>query len=303
MRCQDATELLSAYFDEELSDSDSTRVRQHVQTCQRCQAELHSFERIHVLAGQYQEPQQGAAPSWESFAARLQASQQTTPQSTLPPKRRWSKTRDVVTIVAALAASVLIMLASRRPETSESHSKGHAHSHSHSNTMASVMPTAIDFQAVVSNFQHDAMHASEAFSALYAGEEVSMENAEQRLGYRPQLKQSLPAGVQLVSTRVLKLPECNCVEGECLCGPNGCNCLACVCERPDGSKFLLVENCKSQISSFGDLPTQIVHRGNRELKVTQTDKGLAASWEGTRARMTAIGLRDISELDGLLASN
>ena len=171
MRCQDASEQLSAYFDEELSDSDATRVRQHVQTCQRCQAELQSFERIHVLAGQYQEPQQGVAPSWESFAARLQASQQTMPQSTLPTKRRWSRTRDVLTIVAALAASMLILLASRHPETSEIHSDGHAHSHSHS--MASAMPTSIDFQAVVSNFQHDAMHATEAFSALYAGEEVS----------------------------------------------------------------------------------------------------------------------------------
>ncbi len=47
---------------------------------------------------------------------------------------------------------------------------------------------------------------------------------------------------------------------------------------------MLVENCKSQKSSFGDLPTQLVRRGNRELKVTQTDKGLAASWEGASAR-------------------
>ncbi len=301
MRCQDATELLSAYFDEELNDSDAARVRQHVQTCQRCQTELQSFERIHVLAGQFQEPKI-AAPSWESFAARLQVSQQQAPQqSTLLTERRRSRTKDVVIIVAALAASVLIMLAVRRPEKSDRQTDGHAHSHS--SAMAGVMPTLIDFQEVVSNFQHDAMHASEAFSALYAGEEVSIENAEQKLGYRPQVKQALPAGVQLVSTRVLKLPECNCVEGECLCGPNGCNCLACVCERPDGSKFMLVENCKSQKTSFGDLPTQLVRRGNRELKVTQTDKGLAASWEGARARMTAIGLRDISELDGLLASN
>ncbi len=68
------------------------------------------------------------------------------------------------------------MLAVRRPEQSDRQTDGHAHSHS--SAIAGVMPTTIDFQDVVSNFQHDAMHASETFSALYAGEEVSIENAE-----------------------------------------------------------------------------------------------------------------------------
>lgn len=304
MRCDDATEMLSAYFDQELGVDDAAGVRQHVLTCERCQAELQSFAQIRSLAGQHQEPTT-AAPPWESVVAKLQASQlqasqlqaaqQVTPGTELVPHHLGTRTKGLAAVAVAIAASILFMFAVRRPDQPVDQTAGHLHSQSE--------PTPINFQHVVSGFQQDAMLASETFSAWYAGQDVSIESAEKQLGYHPQVKLSLPAGVQLVSARLLKLPECHCDQGQCLCGPNGCNCLASMCERPDGSKLMLVETCKSQTSSFGNLPTQLVHRGNRILQVTQTEKGLAASWEGASARMTAIGLRDLSELDGLLVSN
>lgn len=300
MRCQKAAEHLSAYFDEELSGDDANQMRQHVETCQQCQAELQSFVRIRALTTQYREPVT-AAPSWETFAARMRAVQEPVKPASIGPESLRSKWKDVMTIVIALAASVLIFLSVRRPDSPDG--DANPHSHSHSTAMAGVVPTPINFQELISDFQHDAKRASDMFSSLYDGKEVSIDEAEQDLGYRPQAKKSLPAGVQLVSTRLLKLPECDCAEGECLCGSDGCNCVACICERPDGSTFMLVEKCKSQKVSFGDLPVQVVRRYNRELQVSQIEKGLAVSWEGTHARMTAIGLRDENELEVLLAAN
>ena len=66
---------------------------------------------------------------------------------------------------------------------------------------------------------------------------------------------------------------------------------------------MLVEKCKSQKVSFGDLPVQLVRRGDKTLQVAKSKDGIAVSWEGSHSRMTAIGLRDASELDVLLAAN
>tara|TARA_R110002049_G_scaffold288534_1_gene471094 strand:+ start:5089 stop:6012 length:924 start_codon:yes stop_codon:yes gene_type:complete len=307
MECQEATEQLSAYFDDELTSEMADRVRQHVASCQSCQAELQSFAGIRKLSTQYREPA-SEVPSWETFAARMNSVQplvQPAPVQTasVPMSNGRSKWKDAATIVIALAASVLILWSVRRPQSSDEHAIAQQHSHSHAGAMAGMAPTPIDFQDVVLDFNQDSNMAVNSFASKYDGTEVSIDEAAKDLGYQPQARKSLPAGVQLVSTRLLKLPECNCAEGECLCGPDGCNCVACVCERPDGSTFMLVEKCKSQMVSFGDLPVQLVRRGDRELQVTQGEKGLAVSWEGTHARMTAIGLRDESELGVLLAAN
>ena len=64
----------------------------------------------------------------------------------------------------------------------------------------------------------------------------------------------------------------------------------------------MVENCKCQPVSFGDLPVQIVRRGDRELQVSDGPYGLAVSWEGDSGQVTAIGLRDMNEMDLLLAA-
>ncbi len=298
MECQDAAAQLSAYFDDELASEMADRVSQHVESCQTCQAKLQSFAGIRKLATQYREPA-AQAPSWETFAARMNTVQLAPDQ--MPNGRR--RLKDVAIIIAALAASVVILLSVRQPERSDEHAVAQQHSHSHAGAMAGMPSTPIDFQDVVLGFNQNSNMAVNSFASKYDGTEVSIDDAEKDLGYQPHAKKSLPTGVQLVSTRLLTLPECNCAEGECLCGPDGCNCVACVCQRPDGSTYMLVEKCKSQKVSFGDLPVQLVRRGDKMLQVAKSKDGIAVSWEGSQARMTAIGLRDASELDVLLAAN
>lgn len=88
-----------------------------------------------------------------------------------------------------------------------------------------------------------------------------------------------------------------------MCGPGESNCVACVCQRPDGSTFLVIEQCSGQKVNFGDLPVQLVHRGNHELQVTGDEKGLAVTWTANQTRKIAIGLRGLSEMHQLLAAN
>ncbi|MDV6031492.1 MAG: zf-HC2 domain-containing protein [Phycisphaera sp. RhM] len=302
MDCQEAAAQLSAYFDDELASDVADRVSQHLESCQTCQAKLQSFAAIRKLSTQYREPS-AEAPSWETFAARMNAAQpavQLAPDQTPCGRRRL---KDVVIIIAALAASVVILLSIRQPERSDEHVVAQQHSHSHAGAMAGMPSAPIDFQDVVLDFSQDSSLAVDSFASKYEGIEVSIDDVEKDLGFQPHAKKSLPIGVQLVSTRLLTLPECNCAEGECLCGPDGCNCVACVCQRPDGSTYMLVEKCKSQKVSFGNLPVQLVRYGDKTIQVTKSEDGIAVSWEGSHARMTAIGLRDASELDLLLASN
>ncbi|QDV47487.1 hypothetical protein Enr13x_73970 [Stieleria neptunia] len=304
MRCQEAAEKLSAYFDNELDSEIAAQVSQHAESCSACQAELRSFAGIRELATQYREPA-AKAPSWEAFASRMNSAEPMVLRASAKKPSGRQRLKDTAIIIGALAASVLVLLSLRQGQVPSEHTvaQQHSHDHSHPGAMAGMAPTPIDFQDVVLDFDQDSNMAVSSFASKYDGTEVSIDEAEKDMGFRPQARKSLPAGVQLVSTRLLKLPECNCAEGECLCGPDGCNCVACVCQRPDGSTFMLVEKCKSQKVSFGDLPVQLVRRGNRELQVTQGKNGLAASWEGTHARMTAIGLRDEIELGVLLAAN
>ena len=77
--------------------------------------------------------------------------------------------------------------------------------------------------------------------------------------------------------------------------------MACFCQRPDGSTYLVLEHCKSQSVTFGDLPVQLVKRGDRHLQQVEVDGTTAISWENMGERMTAIGLRDNVEIESMLA--
>jgi hypothetical protein len=197
-----------------------------------------------------------------------------------------------VAVVLALAASLLLAVGwrARMGETA----KG-------SPSVASVAPV-VDYQNVLELFEQQPQLAMEALSNRYEGREVSADQAEAMLGYRPSITAGLSSQARLVSTRVLKLPQCKCAGGKCTCGPGECNCAACLCERPDGSKFLVFEQCKTQDISFGDLPFVIARRDNRDVQFIKAHDRLAASWIRDNRRLTAIGLKDETEAESLMAA-
>ncbi len=306
MRCQTVIEQLSAHFDGELSDALSNEVELHLAHCEPCAQEFRSLEGIRRLIGTAAQDDL-KPPPWAAIAARLDVERNPVamplvalPKESIDSKRRRSKVRGAIVIFASLAATVLIVSLTWRTTNHESNLAHHDHTnHSHNDANTS----SIDFQDTVSLQRQNTQMAMQSLSKKYSGREATTDEIVKNVGYAPTIQSSLPSGLKLVSTQLLTLPECNCVEGECTCGPGECNCVACVCERPDGSSFIVVEQCKGQKVNFGDLPVQLVRRGEHDLHVTDSDNGLAVTWEANQGRMTAFGLRSLEEIDSLLASN
>lgn len=301
MCCETIEEQLSAYFDGELSDDTSDVIRAHLEYCERCRTEINSFEQIRRHAWCISETNQ-KAPSWSELAARLDNAQSfVSPANAASPRsRRPVRFNDIFIIVVSLAATILIVVWARQPavqlpQVARSH-------HSHDGTHAA-NSFAVNYQDMVALQRDDTRLAMSSLSKQYHGREASIEQARRELGHSPSVGLALASGTRLISTQLLKMPNCDCIEGECICGHGECNCVASVCERPDGSTFIVVEQCRGQNVNFGELPVQLVHRGNHELHVSQGEQGFAVTWKADRSRMTAFGLRDLDELDQLLAVN
>jgi len=305
MNCEQARELMSAYFDDELNGftgESQNEVRGHIASCEACAQELRSFEQLCQLAA-CQTTRRFTPPSWESIAARLDGASSRTlaaGSDSVDPAARdarltWTR-RMAIGGLLTLAASALLFFSLRVPQH-------------HDGTSASQASVAtINLQPLIELFNTDADKAFATLASRLPTAEVTLAKVEAEFG-RPTFVQtsassnSLPGNAQLVSTKLLQLPYCKCPKGACTCGPGGCTCVACLCERPDGSTYLVLELCKSQAITFGDLPVQLVKRRDRNLQQVEANGTLAISWEQGGGRLAAIGIRGSQEIDSLLAKN
>ena len=288
MNCQFVCEQLSAYFDRELDNATAAGIKLHLAECRECSDCLCCYQQLRDLATSQSEPPK-VAPKWEIIAKRLDEKAHS--KGVLRSSSIRENFRFVVGTLAALAASLILMIGFYSNKSSTIERTSHA-------SVAS-----IDFKPVIDLFQKDPMLALSHLSEQFVGKEVSIEKAESSFG-RPVFAKSAMAGnARLVSTRMLSFPFCKCPEGQCTCGPGGCNCVACVCQRPDGSTYLVLEHCKAQGVTFGDLPVQIVSRGSQKLQQVTVNGLTTISWEGNGGRLTAIGLKNEREIDTLLAVN
>ena len=299
MNCQQVCDQLSSYFDGELEADSHAEVQQHIQQCNSCSCELASFQKLRELFQVHtSEVSLAAPPSWESIAARLDETNEATSRLSSPIGNHW---KTAAGVVCTIAASVLLFASLRFSLQNESAS--HSHSHSEQANAAT-----LNLQPVLAMFAQSPERALALLTDKFASASLSISELDSSFG-RPTLvgslasTDSLPSRAKVVSSRLLSFPFCSCPEGACTCGPNGCNCAACVCQRPDGSTYLVLEHCKSQDVSFGDLPTQLVSRGDQHLQQVSSSGTQAVSWERGSGRMTVIGLRNATEIETLLASN
>lgn len=338
MNCNSVQQQLSSYFDGELSEPAAMQVRQHVQTCATCQAELDGFEAVSMAIGT---PDHGEAPPWSAVQEKLLADEPVSPAATVQlaqpvsdhTNRRSKWIGDVMVIAGSLAASVLILawtvgrndvpiqvashdtssMQNTASDTTKPSSDGavashglaehqHAGGHQHA-AHGGEVAAVVDMHDTLSQHAVGTDAAMLTLASRYNGKEASLDEVVASFGRRPSIASMLPPSVKLVSTKLLEMPQCTCSVGECTCGPGRCNCVAAVCRRADGSTFLVVEQCRGQDVKFGDAPTQIVRRGEHELKVAQTSNTLAVSWQAAGGRLTAFGLQDMEELDQMLAIN
>ncbi len=309
MNCQYFQAQLSDYYDEELSVDQRLEFEQHIETCDACQCALCDYRELSSLmrSTELVSPQ-----SWQSILAKLESGSgdQATMDRPLVDASgvEAAKWTNVVTepgddrsgmnwqkwaaIGLALAASVLVLVWPKLTHDAQDVA----------NTSPLVTSSiAIDFSDVINKLVDQPALAFETLSRNYEGQEVSAVEARKLLGYEPTILRALPRDTQLVSSRVLKLPVCTCKDGQCQCGPGGCNCSVCLCQRKDGSQFVLIEHCDSQQVTFASVLTKEVQEGARRFKIMGQGNHLAASWSIDNHRLTAIGIRDEAEAAQLIS--
>ncbi|MEZ6091787.1 MAG: hypothetical protein R3C05_28035 [Pirellulaceae bacterium] len=203
---------------------------------------------------------------------------------------------------STLAGAVVVLAATVLLFASLSVSK---HKNQSSSNQASV--AAVNLQPVLELFQRDTQAAIDALKSQFVLNDMDLADADVGFGRPTYVSMAmkdygLPGGATVALTKTFSFPSCQCPEGHCTCGPGGCNCIACVCERPDGSTYLVFEQCKSQAISFGDLPVQIVKRDGREIQQVTVNGTKAISFNRDNGKVTVVGLRNDAEIDSLFAS-
>lgn len=270
MDCITSKEYLSAYCDCELSPELASQVREHVSTCCDCAAEVASFGRLSTFIVDSNVPKPPAG-LWANIETEMEDSISV---RSLSVNRESGYSPRVLAL--ALAASLLLAVGLWRSSQWRSNDY-----HQHDEM-------AVNLQDVMSQFAKEPLLAVNKLSEQYEGVEVSLDAAEDLLGYRPAIGNSLPIGYQLTSTRVLKMPCCTCS--------------ASICKRDDGTSFIVFEHNVEQEMWFGDTPAISAKCSGKECRLMQMPEQLAVTWKSGKHQLTAIGVRDVEEISRLVAA-
>lgn len=273
MDCQHIQELLSAYFDNELSSDVRSSVAQHVQACSRCSDELARFRKLSVIAKELETP--NPPPQiWTNIEAELDAdaenasiSHPVSPGTRVP--KRWR--------LGVLVAAALLLIATGGVWIASQilHPPGHPGA------------MAADFGTYLDDFYSNPNRAQKALLAKYDGQAVNLTLASRQLGYRPAVSSGLPKRYTVDGVYVLKMPCCNCVQT--------------ICRRDDGKVFAIFEHDEQQPVCFGDRPTTEAQCRDCQCQVTLAKHGLVASWNADRRQMTVVGARDLDDIADLVS--
>lgn len=308
INCEFVQENVSAFVDRELGAESTAAVQAHIAECEHCSMMVLQSTKLNQLV-RTMSPPKNALPAWELIEARLatkvsdlSASIDPLSQENVLPNRakRNGISRSLVAGMAvATAASLFLMITVLFPPSPNQ--SPIAHLPGEHTTHAS-----LELQTVIEQFRVDPRTALDVLRSQYDLTEYSLTKADASLGrptYVSHVKQNagLPGNASPISTMVLSFPSCQCPFGECTCGEGGCNCIANVCQRPDGSVYLVFEQCKSQSIHFGDYPTQIVNRGGKQFQQVIIDDIRAVSFDWETGKVVVVGLRDDKEINSLFA--
>ncbi len=281
MKCSEVQELLSAYYDNELSNSTRATVREHIEECSACQAELGQFEGLSSLASELVKPTMPDS-AWSGIVEGLNSDLEGGAQSEsidklslrdLRPQdernaSRLSRRR-LLHYAAALAATLVLGFLGMELWMHGDHD--HAE-------MAKAMEQVAD--------EINSDEATHLLLKKYGGSEVNYQDAITQVGYTPVASKGLPAGYSVESVQVLDMPCCKCTQTACL--------------RPDNSRFFIFEHSNASPGWFNDKQKRQCNCGNKACEIIELDDQLAATWEQDNRHITVIGARDQQEIELLV---
>jgi hypothetical protein len=271
MNCSEIQEQLSAYHDGELTSEMREVVAAHVADCDQCASRLAEFV---SYTNSFSELSQPAVPPtvWTGIEAKLDQESGGT-VVTLPAEdhgnRSWITTRRL-----ALAASVLLMLGFGFWMTQHSDHPGHD------------AEFAMTMDHYLKTLATDPDVAERFLLEKYNGQTVEPDDVVRLVGYRPAVASGLPSQYTLASTSVMKMPCCTCVKA--------------VCKRNDGSTLVLFEHDDEEAELLGDRPSSMATCGDTECCLVDLDSSIAATWKRGPRWVTAVGVRDQTEIGELV---
>jgi anti-sigma factor RsiW len=268
MSCPSVQELLSNYYDGELPAESSAFVEQHLESCQQCARNLRNFRQLSSLARILPNP---VPPEmWRELERHIETAQLSSPVEN--PGRRWPPAARLL----ALAASVLVVIGMG----------GTVFEIWRGRDNTDALTAGMD--GYLAEFRRSPAAAQAALISAYNGNAVDGEEALEQVGYRPAVLRGLPAGYTVISTHVLDMPCCRCLQS--------------LCRSRDGTMFAVFEHEDGEDTAFGDQVAVETMCSGKPCKLIDMNDRLAASWSVGNRQLTVIGLRDRAQLESLVDS-
>lgn len=265
LNCEQTQSLLSAYHDKELSVTQGQGVELHLESCARCQDVLKSFQILSRMAAQLQ--QVDGPDQWPELRTTLESDR---PGIVPLPESQPGKIKNRLfysiaasLMIAAIGFSVWFAL----------------HDHRH-------QELSINFDAFLTEFEKNPASADRILRDRYQGRSVSLQQAVEKLGYRPIVVDHMPGDYSLVSATLLKMPCCECLQA--------------TFRRASGEIICVFEHDRDQPVWFGDRSAVETECGDKKCRLVQVDGQLAATWERERKFITVIGVKTVQELMSLV---
>jgi len=266
MNCTEVKELLSDYYDAELSSDERERVDVHVSNCPDCSDELARFGE---LSGMVQRLP-ASVPSqlgWQHFETQLSA------QATVKVADRPTFSYRGLRPAFAVAALLLVAVGWFAIDSWFGHGSHNL--------------LAADIQQYVDEFQHNPQAAQQVLMTRYDGQRVRLDEAVQRVSYQPAVANGLPEEYTVDSMYVLRMPCCDCLQT--------------ICQRSDGSKFAIFEYGEEHPVSAGARTGGMAQCRGENCCLVQIDNQFASSWKKGERHISVVGIRDQAEIDSLEA--
>lgn len=274
MDCSDVQDQLSAYLDGELTSEVREAVSRHFEHCQTCAADVAAFRKLSEAVRRLPTPDVAPPAMWAEISAKLDGQSSDIPGAQTSFQRKWFSGAGKTILLAAL---VLLILGSGIWVMRYSIPAEHEHS--------AEFVAAMDHY--LTTLSTDPEGAEQFLLKRYDGKTVEPEGAIKLVGYRPAVAEGLPDGYSLASTSVLKMPCCVCVKA--------------VCNRDDGSTLVLFEHDDEKTEWFGDRSSNKAMCGDKECCLVDLDSTIAATWKRGSRSLTAVGVRDINEVNTLVS--
>lgn len=272
MKCNEAQDLLSAWYDGELSEEMAAGVQRHVAGCARCEEEMRAYRSLSSLAAGLPDPEPPAA-IWEQLEASLDARPPALVEPVSTDRRMSADRRRSLTRWLALAASVLIAVGVGW--------WGLGHGQGGHHEMAMV------FNRYLEQFETSPDAAQQMLVSMYQGQAVAPDQAIQLVGYRPAAANPLPTGYDAQGTYVLKMPCCTCVQT--------------VCRRQDGTTVAIFEHDDKNEEWLEGRPMEMAECDGTQCQLCKVKSRLAARWQRGSRHITMVGVQDAEEVSTLIA--